>query len=110
MAEYLEKQTKRYCRKLKIFSSDEPEDANLVTFDEKWDFTERVKKIEHSIMEKLAEFIGEMCPDAVEDEENDRITIKIDVLDRQTFEKVQQFLDSETYIESPHKKHKRHTS
>ena len=93
MSAYLEKLTRNYCHKLKIpFSvanikqlrKEEPvilEDPKKVSFEEKWEFTERVRKLQQRTIEKIVEIIGEECAPALERGENNRVKIKLDVMD-----------------------------
>jgi len=95
-ADIMEKHTKRLCGKLKI-EYDVPkarkrnrDDADLlrtgeIKFEEKVDFCERVKQATFETLSKLVKRVQDACPQAAESLDEDKVQIKVDLLDRETF-------------------------
>ncbi|CAG9327142.1 unnamed protein product [Blepharisma stoltei] len=120
-AEFLEKQMRRYCTKLKIpvprgqakHLRDEEEivreDPNVVSFEEKWEMTEQIKKLGQSTLEEIVQLITTNAPHAVENEEQEKIKVKLDEVDRDTFTKMQEIIVRSFTVDegAPHKKAKR---
>ena len=117
-AEFMEKQMRRYCSKLKVPFPKSPnlntqeeeiplEEAGSVTFEEKWEMTEQVKKLPQSALEEIVSLVSTHMSEAVEKEEAEKVKVKLDLLDRETFEKVQEIIDRTLSTENPQKRFKK---
>lgn len=95
-ADIMEKHTKRLCSKLKIdyeipkSRKRNREDADLlrtgeIKFEEKVEFCEKVKQATFETLSKLVKRVQETCPQAAESLDEDKVQIKVDLLDRETF-------------------------
>ena len=95
-ADIMEKHTKRLCQKLKIdyevpkSRKRNREDADLVRsgeikFEEKVEFCEKVKQATFDVLNKLVKKVQEACPQAADTLDEDKVQIKVDLLDRETF-------------------------
>lgn len=118
MAEFLEKQTRRYRGKLKITLGSSrqsqaiedalPEDPDAVTFEDKWELTERIRKVPQSTVERIVSLVKEEAPTAYENEESDQVKIKLDLIKRPVFMKIQEIMTEEIEANGvPYKKHKK---
>ena len=116
-ADFLEKQMKRYCSKLRIplphaskNNKDDEfmlEDLKNVTFEEKWRMTEAVRKLSQSALERIVDLITQKCPEAVENLETDKIKIKLDIINREAFTSLQTIIDEFTSENLPQKRSKK---
>lgn len=59
--------------------------TDVISFDEKWDVTEQIKKLSHDSLISMVEICRERCPRAVKELEAEKVQITIDDLDRSTF-------------------------
>ena len=77
-----------------------------LSMDSKIDFAEKVKKVSHEVLAEIVKIVESECKHALEELDNDRIQIKVDSLDKQTFEKL---LGLVTVADEPKpsKKHKK---
>lgn len=69
------------------------EDLKNVTFEEKWKFTENVRKLSQPALEKIVEIVNQNCPTAAEKLENEKVKIKLDQVNRETFTLLQSIID-----------------
>ncbi|CAG9318618.1 unnamed protein product [Blepharisma stoltei] len=111
-AEFLEKQMKRYCVKLRIpmpkgrlkrLKDKETagiENSDTVTFEEKWEMLGKIKKLGQFSLEEVVRLIRMNAPEAVENEEKEKIRVKLDDLDRATFTRMQEIINESTSLES----------
>ncbi|OMJ85646.1 hypothetical protein SteCoe_12995 [Stentor coeruleus] len=116
-AVFLEKQTRRYCAKLRLpmlnsnknSSKNETgaEDMKNVSFEEKWKMTEAVRKVKHDVLEKIVDVVKEKSPDSMEILEKDKIKIKLDVITRETFNILQEIVEGEREEGLPQKRPKK---
>ena len=95
-ADIMEKHTKRLCQKLKL-EYDIPksrkrtrDDSDLlrtgeIKFEEKVEFCEKVKQATFETLARLVKKVQELCPNAAETMDEDKVQIKVDMLDRDTF-------------------------
>ena len=116
-AEFLEKQTKRYCSKLRIplphatknskHESSILEDLKNVTFEEKWRITEAVRKLSQSALEKIVDIVTQKSPEAVENLDTEKIKIKLDSVSRETFNQLQEIVNEFNMENLPQKRMKK---
>mmetsp|Transcript_7583 Transcript_7583/g.14219 ORF Transcript_7583/g.14219 Transcript_7583/m.14219 type:complete len:212 (-) Transcript_7583:159-794(-) len=59
--------------------------SEVVSFEEKWEVTEQIKKLNHDTLLSMVTICREHCPRAVKELEADKVQITIDDLDRATF-------------------------
>jgi hypothetical protein len=112
----LEKQTKRYCSKLKIplpstvknHKNDESEETKVVSFEEKWKMTENFKKVNQGVLDRVVEILNSREPDSLENLDGDKMKIKLDLISRSTFNEVQQVIDEFNNENLPQKRLKKY--
>jgi hypothetical protein len=83
----------RLCNKLRIVPT--PSDSRkrarddahqeTVSFEEKWELSEQIKKLSHDTLLTMMTVCRESCPKALKELETDKVQITIDELDRATF-------------------------
>mmetsp|Transcript_39754 Transcript_39754/g.45633 ORF Transcript_39754/g.45633 Transcript_39754/m.45633 type:complete len:115 (+) Transcript_39754:301-645(+) len=111
MAEDLERTSKKMVQKLKatlgisttnkrtreeeVNRTDEDEEEDdeetEIPFDERIKFTDNVRKLTIEQMTALVRMIQEECPSVLEDLDSDKLQIKVDDIDRASFEKLMEF-------------------
>lgn len=112
MAEDLERTSKKMVQKLKATlglsashkkrtredepaKSDEEEDDDdedaEITFDDRIKFTDNVRKLTIEQMTELVKKIQEECPSVLDDLDSDKLQIKVDDIDKVSFEKLMDF-------------------
>lgn len=64
-----------------------------ITIEKKMDFVDKVKKLTNEGLTKMVEHIQGLLPQSITDMENDRIQIKVDDFDKDTFSKVSEFIE-----------------
>lgn len=69
--------------------------------------TEAVRKLSQSALEKIVDLINQKCPEAVETLEVDKIKIKLDSINRETFTSLQGIIDEFTSENLPQKRFKK---
>lgn len=62
--------------------------SDVLSMDLKIEFAEKVKKVSHEILAEIVKIVENDCKHALEELDNDRIQIKVDSLDKPTFEKL----------------------
>lgn len=105
MAEELERTTKKLIQKFTAISScgkkrsredeigksdeddDEDEDTQI-TFDDRIRFTDNVRKLTIEQMTTLIRMIQEECPNVLDDLDSDKLQIKVDDIDKPSFDKL----------------------
>jgi Mg/Co/Ni transporter MgtE len=75
----------------------------IVTLNAKLDFADKIKKVGHEILFDIVKNIESDCKQALEELDPDRIQIKVDSLDKQTFDKLMNLVDSAIDESRPHK-------
>jgi hypothetical protein len=70
--------------------SDDDEESDL-NLQEKITFTERIRKLSNEGLASLVRLIQKECLNAIEDLDNERLQIKIDNLDRKTYDHANQY-------------------
>ena len=64
-----------------------------MTVEMKMDFVEKVKKLDNQGLTKMVSHIQTLMPSSLSDLEDERLQIKIDDFDRDTFKKINDFID-----------------
>ena len=74
---------------------DEDESAigNGVTADMKYEFIDKVKKLTNEGLTQMVQHIQSLIPNSISDLENDKIQIKVDDFDRETFAKITEYVE-----------------
>lgn len=67
---------------------DEEDDADEVPFEEKVKFTEKVRRLTNEGLTKLVKKIKEVCPEALDDVNAEKLHIKVDSIDKESFAKL----------------------
>ena len=68
------------------------EETGEVTFEEKWELSEQVRKLSHRALIDVVELVRKECPPALEEEDKDKVKIHLDNLDKNTFNKLQELI------------------
>jgi hypothetical protein len=97
-AKAMEEHQKKYCQKHKISRTKRPREeepetqsrqlSEVITFEEKVEFSEKVRMISHETLSTIVDIVSTDCPSALEELDTERMQIKVDALDRGTFNKV----------------------
>lgn len=77
-----------------------------LSLDSKIEFAEKVKKVSHEVLAEIVKIVDSDCKHALEELDSDRIQIKVDSLDKATFEKLMGLV-SVVDEPKPAKKHKK---
>ncbi len=64
------------------------ESSSLVSFDEKLEMSEKLRKVSLEVLAEFVKTVQAECPQALQELDKDRIQIKLDSLDKQTFKKL----------------------
>lgn len=72
------------------------------------EFVDKVKKLTNEGLTKMVEHIQSLLPQSITDMENDRIQIKVDDFDKDTFSKVSEFIEELIINEQPSKRQRTH--
>ena len=100
----MEKHMKRFCKQLKIprevrlpskrerDEENDLEESGEVTFEEKWELSEQVRKLSHRALIDVVELVRKECPPALEEEDKDKVKIHLDNLNKSTFNKLQDLI------------------
>lgn len=97
---------KKYCAKHRITLSDDPgrEDENesssaaatsTISFEHKVELAENIRKVNHELLAEVVKTVEEQCKAAIEEIDSDRIQIKVDSLDKSTFDKLSALVQGE---------------
>jgi hypothetical protein len=85
-----------------------PEPAQeALNINSKIEFAEKVKKVSHEILADIVKIVESDCKHALEDLDSERLQIKIDCLDKATFDKLLQVVNGYIDETKPVKKHKK---
>lgn len=97
-ANAMDEHQKKYCQKHKLSRAKRPRESepevqprqlsDAISFEEKVEFSEKVRMISHESLTALVEIVSTDCPVALEELDAERMQIKVDALDRRTFNKV----------------------
>ena len=91
---------RKYCHKNKIaidstnvtIKTEEPptstDKSDTISFEEKLDLSEKVRKVSHEILAQLVKVVQSECPGAFQELDKERIQIKVDALDKGTFQRL----------------------
>ena len=79
-----------------------------ITIERKMEFVDKVKKLTNEGLTKMVEHIQSLLPQSITDMENDRIQIKVDDFDKDTFSKVSEFIEELIINEQPSKRQRTH--
>ena len=69
-------------------NEDEEEEVEEVPFEKKVNFTEKVRRLTNEGLTKLVKKVKEVCPQALEDVDEQKLHIKVDEIDKDSFEKL----------------------
>lgn len=96
---------KKYCAKHRITFTDDPskEDENepsvamplTISFENKVELAENIRKVSHELLAEVVKTVEEQCKAAIEEIDADRIQIKVDSLDKPTFDKLSALVQGE---------------
>lgn len=87
-ADIMEHHTKRLCQKLKLdYSSARRKQpaTGEITYSEKVEFCERVKQAANETLARIVRRVQAICPRASEILQDDKVQIRVDLLDREAF-------------------------
>lgn len=88
---------RKYCHKNKIpldstsvtIKTEEPptstDKTDTISFEDKLELSEKVRKVPHEILAQLVKVVQMDCPGAFQELDKERIQIKVDALDKNTF-------------------------
>lgn len=75
----------------------------------KLEFAEKVKRVSHEVLAEIVKIVDSDCKHALEELDQERIQIKIDSLDKPTFDKLLQVVNIFIDESKPMKKHKKNS-
>lgn len=70
----------------------------------KYEFIDKVKKLTNEGLTQMVQHIQSLLPQSISDLENDKIQIKIDDFDRETFSKMTDYIEELIINEAPSKR------
>lgn len=70
----------------------------------KMEFVDKVKKLTNEGLTQMVQHIQTLLPQSISDLENDRIQIKVDDFDKDTFVKVSEYIDELLINDQPTKR------
>lgn len=93
-----EKSSKRHREETPIAVQPVPSPAlsNGISFEEKVDLAERVRKSDHDVLAEVVKIVEAGCKGAIEELDSERLQIKVDNLDKETFEKLRNLINVST--------------
>lgn len=74
-------------------SDNEEEDAEEVPFEQKVQFTEKVRRLTNEGLTKLVKQVKSVCPDALEDVDDEKLHIQVDKLDKKAFAQLEALVE-----------------
>lgn len=77
---------------------------STVTAEMKYEFIDKVKKLTNEGLTQMVQHIQSLLPQSISDLENDKIQIKVDDFDKETFGKVTEFIEELIINEQPQKR------
>ncbi len=78
--------------------------GSSVTSEMKFDFSDKVKRLTNEGLTQMVQHIQTLIPTSISDMENDKIQIKVDDFDRETFGKIQEYVEELIINEQPNKR------
>lgn len=75
-----------------------------VTAEMKYEFIDKVKKLTNEGLTQMVQHIQTLLPQSISDLENDKIQIKVDDFDKETFSKLSEFVEDLIINEQPSKR------
>ena len=78
--------------------------GSSVTADMKFEFIDKVKRLTNEGLTQMVQHIQTLIPTSISDMENDKIQIKVDDFDRETFGKIQEYVEELIINEQPNKR------
>lgn len=75
-------------RKSKIEEGNKTDSTSLVSFDEKLEMSEKLRKVTPDILAAYVKLVQTECPEALQELDKERIHIKLDSLDKPIFDKL----------------------
>lgn len=75
-----------------------------VTAEMKYEFIDKVKKLTNEGLTQMVQHIQTLLPASISDLENEKIQIKVDDFDRETFTKITEFVEELIINEQPSKR------
>ena len=112
-AEVMENKMKEHCKALgieadfskRIFNKRPRDEAAAegvseegICFEEKVDLTEKFKKVSHEMLAYLVQVIEQDCKQAICEVEHEKLQIKVDALDKETFYKLNEAINNHLNI------------
>ena len=92
--------TRKFCAKNKISSElrekpseDEVTRSDIVNFENKVELAERMRKANREVLAEIVRTVEAQCKDALDEIDADRIQIKIDSLDKETYNKLWELVE-----------------
>ena len=73
--------------------SDEEEEADEVPFEQKVQFTEKVRRLTNEGLTRLVKQVKNLCPDALEDVDDEKLHIQVDKIDKKSFSTLEQLVE-----------------
>ncbi len=73
--------------------NDDEEESEDVPFEKKVNFTEKVRRLTNEGLTKLVKKVKDLCPKALEDVDEQKLHIKVDDIDKESFEKLDALVD-----------------
>ena len=64
-----------------------------VPFEKKVQFTEKVRRLTNDGLTKLVKRVKDICPQALEDVDEQKLHIKVDEIDKESFEKLDSLVE-----------------
>lgn len=65
-----------------------PVPVETASFESKVELAEKVKNVSHDVLAEMVKIVETQCKAAIEDLGNDRVQIKVDELDKPTYDKL----------------------
>jgi len=96
-ADAMERHMAEYCKAQKLQIGTKPKkqkdeevktQSEVITYEEKLDLTESTRRLSHETLAQFVMIVQAECPKALEELDNQRLQIKVDELDRRTFNKL----------------------
>jgi len=72
---------------------EEEEAADEVPFEKKVQFTEKVRRLTNEGLTRLVKKVKDICPQALEDVDDQKLHIKVDEIDKDAFDKLESLVD-----------------
>ena len=73
--------------------NDEDDEVEEVPFEKKVQFTEKVRRLTNDGLTRLVKKVKDICPNALEDVDDQKLHIKVDDIDKESFDKLDALVD-----------------